>query len=367
MTDKREASDKRDLYSQMDKAAVRTAADIEQKYNIGKSFAEVAGIAEDARANAATAQKTAESVDSKLDQEEIFRRLTNNGNIQGIRQVYDSKTGKDYYYFSGECIEALDKLFAKDIAMTGTFTSTAEIYLPPTDKDIKMIEAAFVAGTYVEKYDINGDGKINSRDASAAKSMQQGLSPLNFPTCFDETKPTVAEKMPVTLTINLSDAEKIIHITGENMWGSPVDSYIGVNFTNIKNPDVEDKLDKLSRVTTLWSGMFLMHGTQLATLNEGVSKQKTGIVLKWEVFNPDTQKVMAGEGTHYTFVPKTGVSSAEVTTGLMINKSATIWGKKTVFVNENTVEGYADNSAEQSSLGITLSNHRWVLTEVCGV
>ena len=59
MSDKREAGNLVDLNAQMDKAAVRTAADVEQKYNIGKSFAEVTGIAEDARANAEKARQTA--------------------------------------------------------------------------------------------------------------------------------------------------------------------------------------------------------------------------------------------------------------------------------------------------------------------
>lgn len=366
MTDKREASDKRDLYSQMDKAAVRTAADIEQKYNIGKSFAEVAGIAEDARTNAATAQKTAESVDSKLDQEEIFRRLTNNGSIQGMRQMGDK------YYFSGECIEALDKLFANDIDMSGKFTHTAEIYLPPTDEVIKNIEAAYMAGTYVEWYDFDGDGRITSFDAAIAKSMQQGLTPLNFPTCIDPTKPTVAKKMPVTLTINLSNAEEIIHITGKNMWSGDVDSYIGVNFTNIKNPEVEKKLDKLSSVTTLWSDIALMHPGQYVYLTESVSEQNTGILLKWEVYNPDSGEVMSNRGTHYTFVPKTdvpttGTSYSEVTTGLMINDTAAIWGKKTVNVYNTCIVGCEGNAEAQSSLGITLSNFRWALTAVYGV
>ncbi len=73
--------------SKQDRVYTRTASDLERKYQFGKTFAEIMGIATDAqdaadRANDA-ADKANEAVNS-LDQEEIFNRLTNNSTDQGI-------------------------------------------------------------------------------------------------------------------------------------------------------------------------------------------------------------------------------------------------------------------------------------------
>jgi hypothetical protein len=240
MNDKREASDKRDLYSQMDKAAVRTAADIEQKYNIGKSFAEVTGVAEDARANAETAKKSAESVDSKLDQEEIFRRLTNNFTMQGMKQAGDS------YYFSGECIYALEKLFAKDIAMSGTFSHTAEVFIEPDEIEVEVIRQhvlgiVLIPDELIPLYDFNNDGVVDSIDQLLARKAWTGVPGCSL------SNWSGAKKSVVTLTINLKDPNKIIKITGKNMWGRDIESYIGVNFTSIRNSSAEQRLYDLEQ------------------------------------------------------------------------------------------------------------------------
>ena len=96
------------MSSKMDRAGVRTPAQLEQKYALGKldkSFAQMIGVAEDARTTAEgakktaegakktaedaqtaaeDAKKTAENVDKNLDHEEIFNRLTKNGTLQGL-------------------------------------------------------------------------------------------------------------------------------------------------------------------------------------------------------------------------------------------------------------------------------------------
>ncbi len=68
-----------------DGTRARTAADLELKYNFGKTFAEVYGLASDAQKAAQEAQMAVDG----LDHEEIFNRLTNYGDWQGIYR--DSK------------------------------------------------------------------------------------------------------------------------------------------------------------------------------------------------------------------------------------------------------------------------------------
>ena len=74
-----------------DIARARTTQDLERKYKFGESFAEAFGLANEAKSAANQAQQAAEEaksaaagVDTKLTQEEIFNRLTNNGADQGI-------------------------------------------------------------------------------------------------------------------------------------------------------------------------------------------------------------------------------------------------------------------------------------------
>ncbi len=73
--------------SKQDRTYTRTATDLEQKYNFGKTFAEVFGMAEDAQKAAEKAQKAADDATGAvgdLDQDAIFNLLTNNGEIKGL-------------------------------------------------------------------------------------------------------------------------------------------------------------------------------------------------------------------------------------------------------------------------------------------
>lgn len=66
--------------NKQDRQGARTPAQLEYRYNFGKTFAEVFGLVEEAQQ---TADKAKAEIDS-LDQEEIFNRLTNNGEDQGV-------------------------------------------------------------------------------------------------------------------------------------------------------------------------------------------------------------------------------------------------------------------------------------------
>ena len=77
--------------SKQDRVYSRTATDLERKYNFGTKFAEILGVASDARTAADEARDAADraneavdNLDNELTQEEIFNRLTNNSTDQGI-------------------------------------------------------------------------------------------------------------------------------------------------------------------------------------------------------------------------------------------------------------------------------------------
>jgi hypothetical protein len=70
--------------AKQDRVYTRTAAQLKQEINFGESFAEVMGIATDARKVAEDAQKAADNPSANLTQDEVFNLLTNNGANQGI-------------------------------------------------------------------------------------------------------------------------------------------------------------------------------------------------------------------------------------------------------------------------------------------
>lgn len=72
------------MSAKQDRARARTVTDLEYKWNFGKSFAEVMGIALDARDAAEGAYKAVSNLDNSLTPDEIFNRLTNGGQSQGI-------------------------------------------------------------------------------------------------------------------------------------------------------------------------------------------------------------------------------------------------------------------------------------------
>lgn len=203
--------------SKMDGVATRTAADLEQKLNLGKRFAEVMGIATDARE---TAEKAVNTLDEKLTPEEIFNALTNNGSWQGIYRDDDGNV-----YINAEYID------------TCYFTERADVYLVPTETEIDTLHNHILGKVTIPAdkqslYDLNGDGSLSITDFVMAKSLYLGQGNL------DNWKNKVLSK--VTLTIDLRNPDKIIRIQGTNMWGNAVDRFIGVNFTNIKNAEIAD-------------------------------------------------------------------------------------------------------------------------------
>lgn len=219
--------------SKMDLHGVRTAADVERKYNFGKSFAEVMGIATDAQSLA----KQAVELGANLTQEEVFNALTNNGQAQGIFRGDNGEV-----YINAEYIVSLASMFAKDIVMSGTFSCETECYVPPSREEIEIIDAHVngditIPTELIPYYDFDSDGQVTQFDSQTAQMMAMGYTP---PDGFPAAKPTL-----VTMKIDMSDPERAIQFSGTNMWGRQFNGYIGASFTSVKNPETEASIRAL--------------------------------------------------------------------------------------------------------------------------
>lgn len=96
--------------SKQDRQGARTVADMEQRYNFGKTFAELMGIATDARTMAEEAKNKADAATNKLTPQEVFNLLTNNGRDQGLYRGTDGQLYINASYIkSGEFLADLIK------------------------------------------------------------------------------------------------------------------------------------------------------------------------------------------------------------------------------------------------------------------
>ena len=105
--------------SKQDRQGARTASDLVQRYNFGKSFAEVMGFATDAQEAAAEANASAKAASeavNSLDQEEIFNRLTNNGQAQGLFRDEDGELYINASYIASGILSSADGTVQLDLA-----------------------------------------------------------------------------------------------------------------------------------------------------------------------------------------------------------------------------------------------------------
>lgn len=201
-----------------DRVAPRTAEDIERRTNYRQTFGEFAGLVDEAKKAAADAELAAKSansavnnLDEKLDQDEIFNRLTNDGESQGI---YRDEKGDIYVNLS----------YLKG----GKIVAEGQTYLRPTYDDcLYMLRAVTFPATYPAEdfFDLNGDGKFDVNDVRLAQRVFYGLSDISE--CKSLTKSTV------TVTIEPSNPLETVKISGVNMWGSEVVISLGANRTEI--------------------------------------------------------------------------------------------------------------------------------------
>lgn len=323
------------MSNKMDKAGARTPADIERRY--GKSFAETLGIAEDARNTAEKALKAANDVDGKLDHEEIFNRLTNNGQIKCIREI-DGQIYINASYINSGKMSAdrlnIEELFAKDINMSGTFTHTVDAFLYPGEPELKALRDALMVSfpaPYDPLLDFNSDGVLDAVDLTICQKAVLGL--------YDLSTWSGAVKKPVTMTINLANSEKAITFCGVNMWGRDVESYIGVNFTNIRNPETAQIIDSIKDYVTE-SGEAVIYeedGSQTTWIYE---KWKSGIA---KMHGKSTRSVAINQawGTVYRsgaqyFVLPISLSSVHSVIHNCFGKEEAVWGGQVEITNPGT-------------------------------
>lgn len=217
------------MSSKQDLQGARTVAQLEQKYNYDKRFAEIMGVATGAR-------KMAEEVENRFNEtmtsEEIFNILTDNGKTHGLFRGEDGEL-----YVNAQYIVALEYLFAKDIEMSGKFTYKMMTFLEPEQAEIDTIQKhvlgiATIPASKISLYDFNNDGQVNSLDALAAQKAMLGMISL--------ADWSGAVESEVTLTIDLKNPQKAFRIEGTNMWGRQIDSYMGVRGISVKHTETAD-------------------------------------------------------------------------------------------------------------------------------
>lgn len=145
----------------------------------------------------------------------------------------------------------IDNLFSQDITMTGTFTTTKQMYLMPTPYEYEAVKShiklnssssspiyTIIPEDEIFAYDIDGDGDIDEYEETWFKNAAFCRNALStnemehiFPDLTDgRTYPNGSSsgKSSVTFTISLNDPNSIITIEGINIWGTPVIRQFGV-------------------------------------------------------------------------------------------------------------------------------------------
>ncbi len=215
------------MSSKQDRNGVRTLGDLE--YTYGKSFAETAGIATDARTKAEECEK---KLNGSMSNEEIFNMLTSGGVNQGLFRYENGEL-----FVNAEYLKVIDAIFTHDINMTGKFTYKTKVFLEPGQEEIDTIKK-HILGTFtiipsrIHLYDYNGDGVVNAVDMAAFKMAMLGEKSL--------ADWSGAVESDVALTMDLKNPNKAFRLQGTNMWGREIDVYVGANFSNMRLTNVAD-------------------------------------------------------------------------------------------------------------------------------
>lgn len=168
------------MRNKQDTQGVRTVTELEQKYKLGKTFAEMFDLANDANN---TAIKTAEELNKALTPIEMFNILTDNGALEGI---YRGDDGEVYinasYIKSGELLADLIKagvirskngkisinLDGEDVVFDGGVTMDSLTVRSQAAKDVELLKITTsdndgVTGLSVAARYASGSGQVMAR------------------------------------------------------------------------------------------------------------------------------------------------------------------------------------------------------------
>lgn len=116
----------------------------------------------------------------------------------------------------------------------------------------------------------------------------------------------------------------------------------------------------------LWSGAWYMTAGHTAPLAEPVSKQRSGIVLVFSLYD-DTDKVEKNQEFFEFFIPKYTIN-AHNGSGRNFNLCGMFGnGVKYLYLHDDQIVGHDKNNANMTIGGITYTNYRYVLRYVIGV
>ena len=259
--------------NKQDLQGVRTATDLERKYNIRASFAEVMGIATDAK-KAATEAK--ESVDG-LDKEQIFNILTDGGKNQGA-----------FYTDDGELY--LNASYIK----SGVITSSVLVFIEPGYEEARTIYnhvsgRAYIPADKRHLYDFDEDGEITELDAQMVEQIAQGNYSL--------AGWYYAQESEVTVTIDVSSPNAVIRITGTNMWGRQLDRTVGLDTALLKSAENGGMYRTVDGGEKEWLNPYRAYGTHYRTAERFDGEPVYSVVVKLNELPSD------GEYTYDTGIP----------------------------------------------------------------
>lgn len=114
------------------------------------------------------------------------------------------------------------------------------------------------------------------------------------------------------------------------------------------------------------SGGYYMTENHVVNLSKSISSLHKGIVLHWQAYD-STNKTPFDYDHVYNFVPKQHIVSNPGQDNLCILAIGNNFGRKLVYISDNSIVGNAQNTSTATLNGLTFSNNHWILTEVIGI
>lgn len=145
--------------SKQDRQGARTIAELNSRYNFGKSFAEAMDLAEAAQKTADDASESVSKLDEKLSQDEIFNRLTNNGKSQGLYRGEDGELYVNASYIATGILTSSDgtvKIDLRNNRVTVDGKRSATVNGITRDYKTQVI----ISASGMKIYGENGEGEM---------------------------------------------------------------------------------------------------------------------------------------------------------------------------------------------------------------